>query len=58
MRYSLFLLLSFIVTFSFAQEKVKTTAEKQLKFQTIIQGGLLAVIIFRINANRFLFTEM
>lgn len=41
MKSALFLLFSFFATCSFAQEKMKTTAQKPLAFQTIIQGGLL-----------------
>jgi hypothetical protein len=42
MKCTLFLFFSLIVTCSFAQEKVKVPVEKPSRFQTIIQGGLLA----------------
>ncbi len=42
MKNTLFLLFSFIFTCSFAQEKTLPAIKKPLKFQTIIQGGLLA----------------
>lgn len=42
MRTTLILLFSLMVSCSFAQKKIKPANEKPLKFQTIIQGGLLA----------------
>lgn len=41
MKYTLFLLFSLMVNCSFAQDKVKATAQQPFKFQTILQGGLL-----------------
>lgn len=41
MKNILFLLVSFCSACSFAQDKMKTAAQQPLKFQTIVQGGLL-----------------
>ncbi len=59
MKNTLFLLFSLMITCSFAQEKVKPAAGNPLKFQTIIQGGLLAgsstesFVLQTINGFRF-----